>query len=185
MNTTDKQYEKIVNGCKETFLSKNQEYRISWKHYRLIGIIDKLLIKVMRIISLQNGAENRVGDSIQSEFEAIVNYGAIAVSLFQKQNEQFDAEWNNARYIESYKNSLALTRTLMQKKNHDYGEAWRLMHVRSIADEIRTKLARAIQMEKLDLDENGKKNLESNFMDISNYAIFALILIEEGRDPMD
>jgi hypothetical protein len=70
----------------------------------------------------------------------------------------------------------------MLKKNHDYGEAWRDMRVSSLTDLILMKLLRVKQIE----DNNGKtvvsEGVDANYMDIANYALFALILIskEEG-----
>ena len=64
---------------------------------------------------------------------------------------------------------------LMEKKNHDYGEAWRDMRVSSLTDMILMKLLRIKQIE----DNGGKtiasEGIESNYFDILNYSIFALI----------
>ena len=71
------------------------------------------------------------------------------------------------------------TRNLMLRKNHDYGEAWRDMRVSSLTDLILMKLLRVKQIE----DNNGKtvvsEGVDANYMDIANYALFALILITE------
>ncbi|MNL65794.1 hypothetical protein D3C87_1901780 [compost metagenome] len=70
----------------------------------------------------------------------------------------------------------------MLKKNHDYGEAWRNMSQESFADLILTKLLRIKQI----LANDGKtvisEGIDANFCDIINYAIFALILIEEQKN---
>ena len=72
------------------------------------------------------------------------------------------------------------TRDLMQKKNHDYGEAWRDMRISSLTDLILMKLLRVKQIE----NNNGKtvvsEGVEANYMDMANYALFALILSSEG-----
>jgi hypothetical protein len=64
---------------------------------------------------------------------------------------------------------------LMQKKNHDYGEAWRDMRVSSYTDIILTKLERIKEIE----DKNGltiaSEGIDSNIMDIINYSVFAVI----------
>ena len=66
---------------------------------------------------------------------------------------------------------------LMEKKNHDYGEAWRQLSQTSFVDLILTKLERMKQI----LANEGKtivsEGLEGNFHDIINYALFALIKI--------
>ena len=69
----------------------------------------------------------------------------------------------------------------MDNKNHDYGEAWREMSQESFADLILMKLQRMRQI----LANDGKtlisEGIDANLTDIINYAIFALIGIEEGR----
>ena len=67
----------------------------------------------------------------------------------------------------------------MMDKNHDYGEAWRDMRVSSLTDLILQKLLRVKQIE----DNKGKtlvsEGIVANYQDMINYAIFALILLEE------
>ena len=69
----------------------------------------------------------------------------------------------------------------MLDKNHDYGEAWRDMSQESFADLILVKLLRIRQI----LNNEGKtlisEGIDANLVDILNYAVFALILIEEGK----
>ena len=69
----------------------------------------------------------------------------------------------------------------MQDKNHDYGEAWRDMSQQSFADLILVKLLRIKQI----LSNDGKtiisEGIDANYVDILNYAVFALILINEGK----
>jgi hypothetical protein len=69
----------------------------------------------------------------------------------------------------------------MMNKNHDYGEAWRDMSQESFTDLILTKLLRIRQI----LLNKGKtlvsEGIEANYFDIINYAVFALILIHEGK----
>jgi hypothetical protein len=71
----------------------------------------------------------------------------------------------------------------MTDKNHDYGEAWRNMRISSITDIILMKLLRVKQIE----DNEGKtfvsEGLDANYNDIINYAIFALIQLEENSNP--
>ena len=63
----------------------------------------------------------------------------------------------------------------MEKKNHDYGEAWKDMRVSSLTDLILTKVLRIKQIE----DNQGKtlvsEGIEGNYFDMLNYSIFALI----------
>ena len=73
---------------------------------------------------------------------------------------------------------------LMLNKNHDYDEAWRHMRVSSITDIILQKLLRTREIE----DHNGitkiSEGIDANYMDMINYAVFALIHIAEGKQTI-
>jgi hypothetical protein len=70
----------------------------------------------------------------------------------------------------------------MMAKNHDYGEAWRSMSEESFADLILVKLLRIKQI----LANDGKtiisEGIDANYIDILNYAVFALIL-KDNSEP--
>lgn len=63
----------------------------------------------------------------------------------------------------------------MLKKNHDYNEAWRGMRVSSYADLIFMKIFRTKQIEALDGKTLVSEGIAANYMDMLNYAVFALI----------
>jgi hypothetical protein len=69
----------------------------------------------------------------------------------------------------------------MLDKNHDYGEAWREMSQESFVDLILAKLLRIKQI----ISNEGvtiiSEGIDANYFDILNYAVFALILIDEGK----
>ena len=69
----------------------------------------------------------------------------------------------------------------MQDKNHDYGEAWRSMSQESFVDLMLMKLQRIRQI----LINEGKtiisEGIDANYLDIVNYAVFALILMSEEK----
>nr|WP_290935702.1 DUF1599 domain-containing protein [Haliscomenobacter sp.] len=76
-----------------------------------------------------------------------------------------------------YDAQLQIIRDLLERKNHDYGEAWRDMRMSSFTDMILMKLLRIKQIE----ENQGKtlisEGLDANYQDIVNYAVFALIKI--------
>ena len=80
---------------------------------------------------------------------------------------------------ELYNEVISKTKQLMENKNHDYGEAWRDMRVSSLTDLILQKVLRVKQIE----DNKGKtlvsEGISANYEDMINYAIFALIHINE------
>ena len=90
--------------------------------------------------------------------------------------EQPDLDPQNA--IQLYDEKIEITKSLMENKNHDYGEAWREMRVSSLTDLILQKLLRVKQIE----DNKGKtivsEGIDANYQDMINYAVFALILMK-------
>lgn len=76
-----------------------------------------------------------------------------------------------------YHKYINIAKQLMIDKNHDYGEAWRSMSQESFVDLILMKLQRIRQI----LSNDGKtlisEGIDANYLDIINYAVFALILM--------
>jgi phage portal protein BeeE len=81
-----------------------------------------------------------------------------------------------------YNKHIYNTKSLMEDKNHDYGEAWREMRVSSLTDLILQKLLRVKQIE----DNKGKtlvsEGIGANYQDMINYSIFAMILLESKNE---
>jgi hypothetical protein len=110
------------------------------------------------------------------EFKGIINYaviGLIQLSLPKEAPEEISMEDVEILFDEN----VHMAKKLMQDKNHDYGEAWRSMSQESFVDLILMKLQRIRQI----LNNEGKtimsEGIDANFLDIINYATFALILI--------
>lgn len=177
---TIQQYNAAIERCKDIFLKKTRDYGTSWRVLRTISIVDQIFIKALRIRTIQEKKTQLVGDSITSEFVGIVNYGLIGLiqlELAEPSVEDLDVD----RVSELYDTHIGQVRDLMKEKNHDYGEAWRDMSQESFADLILVKLLRIRQI----LANDGKtlisEGIDANLHDIINYAVFALILIEEGK----
>ncbi len=177
MSKTDRQFDKIIAHCQSIFEKKMKDYGAAWRILRLSSLTDQLFIKVNRIRTIQEKGHNKIEDSIHEEFAGIINYAVIALmQLSLPETSQPDLEVQQA--VEGYKKYVTQAKALMQKKNHDYGEAWRDMRVSSITDMILQKIVRVKKIE----DNQGKtiisEGLEANYFDILNYAVFALILLE-------
>lgn len=174
------QYDEVVKSCREIFIKKVHDYGTSWRVLRMISIVDQIYIKAQRIRTIQELKEQRIADDIAGEFIGIVNYAVIA--LIQIDKGTYIVEDLSADEVAKlYDEKIMLAKTLMQDKNHDYGEAWRDMSQESFVDLVLVKLLRIKQI----LSNNGKtvisEGIEANFTDIINYSIFALILIAEGK----
>lgn len=176
----DKQYGAILRECRDLFSKKLQDYGAAWRILRPSSVTDQIYIKVARIRSIQLSGENLVGESIESEFIGIVNYGIIG--LIQKERGFSDkVEIPDECAIADYDAGAGKCIEVMKKKNHDYGEAWRNMRVETITDLILTKVYRTKQIE----DNNGvtiaSEGIAANYIDMVNYAIFALCLLQEAK----
>jgi uncharacterized protein YheU (UPF0270 family) len=174
MANTELEYQTIMNNCKSIFTRKNADYGTSWRVLRPISIVDQLYIKAQRIRTIQEIGHQKIADDVAGEWGAIINYGIIALIQDElKGNENWDLETAEALIL--YDKQAKETFDLMMEKNHDYGEAWRNMSQESFADLILTKVLRIKQI----LANNGKtiasEGVDSNYRDIINYAVFALI----------
>lgn len=174
MQETSKQYDAVVDTCRALFIKKMKDYGSAWRILRLPSLTDQIFIKAQRIRSLQQNNVRKVDEDETSEFIGIVNYCIMALIQLEKGVvEQPDMTLEEATVL--YDKKIALTKQLMEAKNHDYGEAWRDMRVSSLTDLILQKLLRVKQIE----DNQGKtlvsEGIDANYQDMVNYAIFAMI----------
>ena len=180
MKDTLLQYENAVNSCREIFQKKTIDYGTSWRVLRMISILDQLFIKAKRIRTLQETGARKVGEDIGGEFQAIVNYGVIGLIQLDMDKEEIE-DLGTDRTMGLYDEKILFVKKIMENKNHDYGEAWRAMSQESFVDLILMKLQRMRQI----IANQGKtlvsEGIDANLTDIINYAIFALLGIEEGR----
>lgn len=181
MERTIQQYNAIAAQCRSTFAVKTQDYGTAWRILRPASLTDQIMIKAKRIRNLQEIAEQKVDEPVDDAFRAIINYGLMA--LIQLENPPRDEQWEMApeEALNLYDTKLADTRALMQRKNHDYGEAWRDMRVSSITDMILMKLLRIKQIEDNSGSTLASEGLAANYQDLINYAFFALIQLEEAE----
>ncbi|MBQ0786530.1 MAG: DUF1599 domain-containing protein [Oceanihabitans sp.] len=178
MQDTSKQYDAVVNTCRSLFINKMSDYGSAWRILRLPSLTDQIFIKAQRIRSLQQNEVRKVDEGEVSEFIGIINYSIMALIQLEKGVvEQPDLSTEEATVL--YDEKVAITKQLMEDKNHDYGEAWRDMRVSSLTDLILQKLLRVKQIE----DNAGKtivsEGIDANYQDMINYAIFAMIHLKE------
>ena len=179
MADTSKQYDKIIETCRCLFINKMKDYGSAWRILRLPSLTDQIFIKTQRIRGLQQNEVQKVDEGQVSEFIGIINYSIMALIQLEKGVVE-QPDLNLKKATDEYDKHVAETKELMMNKNHDYGEAWRDMRVSSLTDLILQKLLRVKQIE----DNKGKtlvsEGIDANYQDMINYAIFALILLEEN-----
>ncbi|MDP2175029.1 MAG: DUF1599 domain-containing protein [Bacteroidota bacterium] len=175
MSNTLEQYQFEIQKCRSLFERKNADYGSSWRILRPSSVTDQILIKALRIRSIEEKGENKVGESIEDEFVGIYNYSIIG--LMQLKHWKDEQEFTFEEIMNMYDSEKKATQELMLKKNHDYGEAWREMRTSSFTDLILMKLNRTKQIEDNDGATIVSEGIDANYRDMMNYAIFALINI--------
>jgi len=83
--------------------------------------------------------------------------------------------------IEEYDAILKEVRELVVAKNADYGDSWREMRLTSITDQIIIKAYRIRSLEESKEPPKVSEGIESEYRDILNYCVFALIKLRERR----
>lgn len=178
MQKTSKQYDEIAAKCRSLFIDKMSDYGSAWRILRLPSLTDQIFIKAQRIRQLQENKTRKVEEDEIPEFIGIINYAVMAlVQLELGVVDQPDLNLEEA--IALYDKHLGITKQLMENKNHDYGEAWRDMRVSSLTDLILQKLLRVKTIENNQGKTLVSEGIDANYQDMINYAIFALILMEE------
>lgn len=177
MLNTSEQYNNVIDICRTLFINKMKDYGSAWRILRLPSLTDQIFIKAQRIRGLQQNEQQKVDEGEVSEFIGIINYSIMAlIQLDKGVVEQPDLSLKEATRL--YDEKVAITKKLMDDKNHDYGEAWRDMRVSSLTDLIIQKLLRVKQIE----DNEGKtlvsEGIDANYQDMINYSVFAMIHLE-------
>jgi len=177
-NTTFEQFDAVIAGCKSIFMGKMKDYGTAWRILRTSSLTDQIFIKASRIRNLQEVGMSKVGDDIPSEFQGIINYSIMALIQLKLKPAE-DARMDPAMAAGLFDSFVAEARRLLENKNHDYGEAWRRMRISSLTDIILMKLLRIKQIEDNDGATTISEGLDANYLDIINYSVFALILLNE------
>jgi hypothetical protein len=179
LDKTSQQFDTVVGKCRDLFFKKTMDYGTAWRILRAKSLTDQIFIKAQRIRTLEEKGESKVGEGIEDEFIGILNYSIMALIQMELGDSE-EMELPAERALKLYDNQVAITKDLMMKKNHDYGEAWRDMRVSSFTDLILMKLLRIKQIE----DNQGQtlvsEGIDSGYRDMINYAVFAMIQMSEG-----
>ncbi len=181
MSKTTEQFDFVIKQCKDIFIKKMLDYGSAWRVMRNPSIVDQIFIKTQRIRTIDDKGTQKIKEDIGSDYIGIVNYSIIGLIQLELENDtRQDISVEEAGKL--FDKFSLQAKSLMENKNHDYGEAWRDMRIGSFADLILMKLLRVRQIE----DHKGKtlisEGVDANYHDMINYAIFALIKIEEKEN---
>ncbi len=180
MSNTSRQFEQVIEQCRSLFLKKMKDYGTAWRVLRISSITDQIFIKANRIRSIEQKGTQKVAEDIRSEYIGMINYSVIGLIQLSLGVSSENNEMDPLEVERLYNKYIYEAKSLMEDKNHDYGEAWRDMRISSLTDLILMKLLRIKQIE----DNKGKtlvsEGIDANYHDIINYSVFALIRLNEG-----
>jgi hypothetical protein len=181
MADTNQQFDHAIKLCRDIFQKKLKDYGAAWRILRTSSLTDQIYIKANRIRSFEVKKVQKVDEDIRGEFIGMVNYAIVAlIQLELGISDTVDLDVEKAMQL--YDKYATEAKALMERKNHDYDEAWRLMRVSSYTDLILMKIFRTKQIE----DNEGKtlisEGVDANYFDMINYSVFALIKLEFGEN---
>lgn len=178
INQTSNQFDQVIKSCRDIFIKKNKDYGQSWRIMRISSIADQIYIKAARIRNIEEKGLSLIDEGIESEFKGVINYCIMALIQIQKnENAQLDITFEEL--IDLFDSIVSETKKLMLEKNHDYGEIWRSMLVSTFTDMLLMRINRIHQIIENKGQTISSEGIDSNFMDMINYSIFALIQLEE------
>ncbi len=179
MKNTIAEYDSIIKKCEDIFAKKMKDYGSAWRILRISSLTDQIFIKTQRIRSIEQKGEQKVAEDISNEFVGIVNYAVIGLIQLDLGVSELAEEMDYNEVMNIFSKHVNIAKELMIAKNHDYGEAWRDMRVSSLTDLILQKILRVKQIE----DNKGatliSEGVDANYLDMLNYAVFALIKLEK------
>lgn len=182
MQNTAAQYDRVIEECRSLFQRKMTDYGCAWRILRLPSLTDQIFIKAQRIRSLQQQGIRKIDEGERTEFIGIINYATMAlIQLDMGVVDQPDLTPKTA--MELYDKHIRATKNLMLDKNHDYGEAWREMRISSLTDLILQKLLRVKSIENNQGKTIASEGVDANYQDMINYAVFALIHMNQDQKP--
>lgn len=175
---TEEQFKNVLAECRTLFENKLHDYSASWRILRPSSLTDQLFIKAKRIRSIEMKKKAMIEEGIRHEFIALINYGIIGLIQLEKGFVD-EVDINTTEAMTLYDRHVQEVLELMLKKNHDYDEAWRMMRVSSYTDFILTKIQRMKELEDIHGQAIVSEGIDSNLMDIINYAVFGVIRLSE------
>lgn len=170
---TIEEFAAVKKVCRDLFEKKMYDYGTSWRIMRPSSLTDQIMIKARRIRSLEEkGGSGRIAEGVEPEYIGIINYCVMAlIQLSEGTGEEMNPEKVMALYDHWFDSAAGL----MTAKNHDYDEAWRDMLITSLTDIILQKLLRTRRIELHGGETLVSEGIDANYMDMINYAVFALI----------
>ncbi len=161
----------VLDYAKDVFSTKLHDYGMAWIILRPTTLLDLLFIKAHRIRTIEDKGSQAVPDSIEEDFIGIINYAIMTLMRLECPNLNLNSTTQEA--LHCYSKIINEVIDLLEKKNSDYGDAWKLMLPTSFTDIILMKVLRL----RSEIEKKGlsKTVAEPHLLDIINYSIFAIL----------
>ncbi|MEE2699992.1 MAG: DUF1599 domain-containing protein [Bacteroidota bacterium] len=182
MKQTITEYESIIKKCEDIFAKKLKDYGTAWRILRISSLTDQIFIKAQRIRSIDEKGEQRIKEDISNEYIGIINYSIIGLIQLDLGVSEQPEELSFSTPMGLFAQYSNQAKHLMEDKNHDYGEAWRDMRISSLTDLILQKLLRVKQIENNEGNTLISEGIDANYLDMINYAVFALIKLDKSHE---
>lgn len=175
MEKTIEQFDALIASQTDFFAKNIEEYFTPLEIFGEKTIRDLIYEIAWQTRDIEEG--KLIGDYL-FQFKRLIDYSVIAL-LKTEFNLELCKKFDTEKFTKNHLLHLKEAKELMQRKNHDYGEAWRSMRITSMTDLILMKLIRVKQIQENDGKTLVSEGTPANFYDIINYSFFALILLSE------
>ncbi len=183
MNKVPASYDTVIMMVDGIFKKKAGDYGASWRILRPISVLDQIMIKAKRIQTVTELKEQRVngeGNDIKSEFVGIVNYSAMGcIQLDRAPATVPDISFDES--VTLYERALKQAQDDMLSYSGNKGNITQITDI----DTLNNLIMRTINSMKSHFNSDGKiinRNLKKKFLDMINYAIFALMIINQKEE---
>ena len=166
------QFDKTRAYCFELFKAKNADYGPTWLLYRPQSLNDEIWRKAKRIRTLEeHGDRACIHEGRDVEYVGIINY---CIMFLTDDISVLDGIGEDV-LTAAYQAQMDQVRTLLIRKNTDYGDAWKSMSLGAMTDQV---IIRVYRIRKI-LANGGKctvsEGVSAQLHDVINYCVFALI----------
>jgi hypothetical protein len=186
---TKKEIRVVLDHALHIFREKMVNYGPAWLGFSPFGFADQIYIKAHRYKTLIHAKQRKIADPPELELYAIINYCILflitrnrntLVQIFDSPTAIVEPLSQNAqeKLLAYYNREVEETIELQNKKDHDYGSAWKSFSNEGLADILLTRTLRIKTMlssGKTLCDDEDPNGIVASLRDLINYSSFALV----------
>ena len=183
MKNTLEIYDDLLHSCAAIFREKLGAYGVSWEGLSRASLIAQVQIKWKRILTVRRKGTQKVEEPLTDGLMAMINYSIIGIIRGDIAVGGSVPKLPREDVAEVYHDTVGEIRSLLEKKNHDYGDAWRDLTTAELSDIITMRMNR--MRHKLPPPEGfgvgrigpsrthaKSREIREQFMDLINYCVF-------------